>query len=466
MGRPIIKILDAVHCKADKHARTLIKDCLAYNATAWKRNPFGGREEKVVKQFLISGREGTAGTFLTGLLPRVEKHCSEQGIKIIRRGKLEHLDVIVKHPKLKGITFRRDQRRVFRSVRMNQRGKIIFPTGSGKTVIAMGIMRMFPDCRILWLCHTTDLLQQTKEEFELYKFKGVHVMGGGYVADFNKLRKKDNVIVLSTIQTFKKLPVKSYSSFFDLTIVDEMHHVNERSSMYGMVMEHNLSPRRYGLTATEPTKQNEYLLNEGIFGRVIATLDMQEGIEAGIIAKPIINLIPVKYDVNLNQLCKGKYKHYYEKAIVESEHRNSLVVKAAISTARKGGICLIIIERTEHGLLLKEMFRAHKRRVPFVYGTTSRTRRTNVKKKLQTGKLNIAICSKVWREGINIPALTHVINAVGMKEEKMVLQALGRGLRTTKDKTTIELTDFLDPYKYLAEHTVLRLQTYIKEGWL
>jgi superfamily II DNA or RNA helicase len=104
--------------------------------------------------------------------------------------------------------------------------------------------------------------------------------------------------------------------------------------------------------------------------------------------------------------------------------------------------------------------------VPFIYGSTSRELRFRTLERLKSKKTKAVICSRVWKEGINVPSLNHIINAVGLKEEKAVLQAAGRGLRTTDEKTTVKITDFLDPYKYLAEHSVLRMSVYIRKGWL
>jgi superfamily II DNA or RNA helicase len=239
-----------------------------------------------------------------------------------------------------------------------------------------------------------------------------------------------------------------FGAFFDLTIVDEMHHVNSTDSQYGKLMLHNLSPRRYGLTATLPTKPYEILVNEGIFGPVIAEMTIDKGISEGIIAKPIINLVNVPYNVKLNQRCENKYKNYYEYGIVQNRARNL----ALLNEVNFDESTLIVIERTNH--------------VPFVQGSTTRDVRSKIRGKLKTGKRRIAICSKVWKEGINIPTLNHIIIAHGMKEEKMVLQAAGRGLRTSKGKTEVKITDFLDPYKYLAEHSIQRIQVYKAKGWI
>jgi superfamily II DNA or RNA helicase len=68
-------------------------------------------------------------------------------------------------------------------------------------------------------------------------------------------------------------------------------------------------------------------------------------------------------------------------------------------------------------------------------------------------------------EGINIPNLRRIVYAAGMKEQKRVLQAMGRGLRVTDTKETITLVDFLDPYKYISQHSILRVQIYNEQKW-
>jgi superfamily II DNA or RNA helicase len=196
---------------------------------------------------------------------------------------------------------------------------------------------------------------------------------------------------------------------------------------------------------------------------VIAEMTIDKGIREGIIARPIVNLVNVPYNIKLNQKCGSKYADYYEYGIVQNRARNL----ALLNEVNYDESTLIIIERTNHGEILRKLFkRMHKVKVPFVQGSTTRDIRSKIRGKLKTGKRRIAICSKVWKEGINIPTLNHIIIAHGMKEEKMVLQAAGRGLRTSKGKTEVKITDFLDPYRYLAEHSIQRIQVYRSKGWI
>ncbi len=463
MAKAIIRILDSVHCKANKEAREKILACLAYKEVQGKRGRYGQREEYVVKQHLITGRIGTGGTLLTGLLPRVKAYCKSKGKKIVIRGK-ENLEKFPPDfpPALEGIDFRPDQVKALEAVKKHNRGKIVFPTGSGKTLIALGIYSMFKDARCLFLCHTTDLASQAKEEAERF-FSNVVAIGGKYKRPpWKAIANKKSIFLISTIQSFVKYDPNDYSTYFDIVIVDEVHHVNSLQSQYGKVLQLLLAPRKYGLTGTEPSSEREFLVNEGLFGEKIASLEYEEGQAAGIIADVNINLIAVPFDKNIKVRC-STYKDYYKYAIVQNRRRNLLLAHAI----DKREITLVIVERVEHGRrIAKTIERRTGLKCPFVHGDTKGDNRDVVKRKLIKGKLKVAVASRVWKEGINIPALDHIINAVGMKEEKAVLQTLGRGLRTTDSKKSVRLTDFLDPYRYLAEHSILRLQVYSTKGWL
>jgi superfamily II DNA or RNA helicase len=64
--------------------------------------------------------------------------------------------------------------------------------------------------------------------------------------------------------------------------------------------------------------------------------------------------------------------------------------------------------------------------------------------------------------GININEITHMINARGLEGEIPTIQGLGRGLRVTKDKTTLYFYDFYDKVPYLEKHSKSRINHYEK----
>jgi superfamily II DNA or RNA helicase len=469
LGKPTLEVLDSIHTKANKEARELILDALKYEEVYWKKGVFGGGKNVSNIKYLITGRSGTSGIFLTGLLPKVISYAREFGLSVRTKNEesIEYIQSTRVRPKLKGITFRSDQRKALRIAKKKQRGIIKFPTGSGKTIIALGLFSMYENSPRLFLCHTKDLLLQTAKEISLLPTKSeLIVLGGGYKPEFSTITSLPNPIVISTIQTFSKYDPKKWSDYFDITIVDECHKASSLKSQYGQMMQFNLSPIKIGLSATPPYKGKKALVCEGFFGPVISDLSMEKGIRKGIIAKPEVKLLSVPYETSISGKCGNIYKLLYKDGIVKNKTRNMLIVNESITSLKKDEIVLIVVDAIEHGEILQEMFKKRKKDVPFVRGYTNKEEREIIKENLKKKKIPIAIATKVWREGVNIPSLNHVILAHGLKEEKMVIQAMGRGLRTAEGKSTIRLTDFLDPYKHLAQHSIMRIQVYVKQGWL
>ena len=467
----IVTMLDEVHCKANADARKVVKHALGYKSEFWRRGEHH-MESQITKQYLITGRDGTAGTFLTGLLPRVRQYCKRRDIKIHYISKNKERIKPSHIPNLKGITFRNDQLEVFKRIIITQRGKIIHPTGSGKTIIALGIVSMFARNRTIFIMHTKDLFMQAVSEAKKYSknLPPVFTPSGkkNIAIDLDMMRKKGKGLLICLIQSLAKVDPKHYMDLIDITIIDECHHITDPDSQYGKFMQHNLSPRRLGFTASDSFRSRRMkLVNEGLLGPVIAELTAEEALEKGIIAKPKVKLISVPYNVDINKKSENRYALFYKYGITENKARNELIIKLIKRSERRKLPTLTIVEKLDHGKILEDnLLNRHGIIVPFVQGSSASDTRMQWKELLLNEDIYNVICSRVWMEGINIPNLRVIIYAAGFKEKKKVLQAMGRGLRTTDEKSRILLYDFTDPYRYLAEHSIQRIQVFIEQGWL
>ncbi len=464
-----IQILDPVHCKVDKDSLPKLLPCLAYKKTNWRPGRY--HKKKTTKEaYMVDKRNGL---FLTGLLLKVQKYCLKKKISLTVTE--AHQSVIPKYtlPELPGITFREDQIELNRTIPLNHRGIILSPTGSGKTILAAAIASMYPKARILFLAHTKSIIRQTfkklkefgkqKKEKSSKHFKSITLMAPGE-KDLSKVKGR---IVVSTIQTFCKCDPELYCDLFDIIIIDEVHHASNRKGTYAKVLEQSLAPIRIGFTATLPSTKEKRLSLEGFLGPVIGELLVEEAIEKGICAKPVITLIPVPYNTKIGSL--RKYRDIYEKGIIQNRTRNRLIMKKASECIRNGKSVLIMVVDTknEHGLVLqkygKSFFGIESE---VIVGKTEDRIREQVQEALEKKEVKCVIATAVWREGIDIRSLDTVINGCGHMSETMTLQTMGRGLRATEEKSHVEIVDFLDPYNYLARHTVMRLKVYVENGWL
>ncbi|GAF80554.1 unnamed protein product, partial [marine sediment metagenome] len=415
----------------------------------WKQGQFA-RERKLYSASMVKRY-----SVLTGLVPRIVSHLKKNKINFSITGYNEKLKPTNK-PKIKGITFRDDQLRLINSAIENQRGLIISPTGSGKTVIAAGLISCFKDSKVLFLMHTIDLLHQTVKEFQKFGFKHISIIGDGH-------KNLDGQIVVATRQTLAKINIKDYCDLFDITIIDEAHHVNNLDSQYGTLLTNNLSVMKIGFTATEQKTKEKSLSLEGLIGPVIGELSLGEGIERGILCKPRVTLISVPYKPTDTR----QYYQLYEEQIIRSRVRNRIIIKEVKKRVEESKSCLVMVKEIEHGENLIEMAdTVGLEDIIFIQGKTEGEQRQKVKEALHSKKIKVVIVTSIWREGINIPSLDCIVNAMGGKSEITTLQAIGRGLRTFKGKEEVEILDFVDCHRYLAEHFTRRLQIYIQNNWL
>jgi len=462
----IIKIEDPIWSKADKEAIPLIAPCLQYKDIHWRRF----KKRRVAKTVIRYRIDRRSGLFLTGLIPRVKQYLRRKGIKIKVIGRAEKLQVS-SNWQIKGITYRTDQERILKAIARKQRGFIKSPTGSGKTVIAMGVSAMFKNTRRLFLCHTKDLMRQTYEEFLEKGFdKGqILIHGGGSKTTFEKVKqiakKKNGVILIALIQSYVKFNPEDYIDFWDVVLIDECHHCVEIKSSYSTVMHYMLTPVRLGFTATPPPEIEKRMLMEGLLGQQIGELTVREGIDLGILAKPKLKLISVPHNSKIAQIHKT-YRSLYQAAVVESRSRNGLIAEQISNFISNGDSVLVMIREIDHGKEIKKILDMLHIKCRFVHGSSEREERIKVAKRLEKKKILCVICSTIWKEGINIKTLNAIINAGGGKDEKGVIQVMGRGLRIAEGKENVTVIDFLDPYKFLAEHTVARINTYVRENLL
>lgn len=449
-----LKILDVVHTRIDDQSLSLIHPFFEYDKDRVVDGKYG-KEKYWIKKRVVSD----SGLFLTGLIPMVKDYCKQGNITVSVSGKPERIRP-VNSPS--GFDFWEDQLSAIRACIVRQRGIVYFATGTGKTTIAIGIVSCFK-AKSLILCHTTDILNQTYRRFE-EKGYDVKKLGGGS-RDNKSFLKAD--IGISTIQSFRKLKPKQYCRLYDIVIVDEVHHIGSLTGQYGFVLQRLLAPIRIGLTGTLYGKKHKYrnLSVHGLIGPVIAELSLAEATDKKILAEVELDLIPVMKNTEISK--HTKYADLYQYGIIQNRLRNKLIVESALKTIDAGDTVLIMVRQIAHGKEIQRLAKLVGLKTFFVRGSSDTETRDGILKMLDKKKLKCVIASSIWNEGIDIPSLNHVINAFAQKADIPTIQVPGRGTRTDQGKKMkVKLTDFLDPYKHLAEHAVRRLQLYKEKGIL
>jgi len=460
-----IEALNPVVCRVKRQYGQLILPALSCKAEYFRKERIPGTDRfrqvrhEYDKNFFIE-KKGDFWYFYRGHLERVQQYLEDVGLEPAEIFVCDEKEHYHKEYKLNGITFRPDQIKLMDAALEEETGVILSPTGSGKTILQLGLMSAFPTKTILLLSHTIDIIQQTFEELQKYGFDDIQQIGGGkrYDGWFNR-------VVMSTIQSIHKIDREDYMHYFHVVMVDEAHRVSATDNMYAEVLRNLMAPIRLGFTATEPTSELGQMAMEGLLGPVIGEVTIEEAAELGILAKPRVKLLKTPYSPAIKQT--KKYADVYQRGIVENNDRNNLIAHTIIKHAEAGDISLIFVNRIEHGLNLQIKFNEMGKNVPFVRGDMQPKERLNIKHSLIEKRSRIAIATTAWKEGINIPSLDVIFNAGGGKDELSVLQLIGRGLRRTDDKETVTIYDLYDPsHYYLISHFGERVLLYFEKEWL
>lgn len=346
------------------------------------------------------------------------------------------------------------------------RGILHMATNSGKTATSQAIMmqiiqKLNEEDKILFIVPTQELLFQTKQNFEK-DFPGIFIgtIGAG--------KWSEGIITVALVPTLsknvKEKKFKDFSKSVRAVIVDEVQHAS--SETYQKVLKQMTNANiRIGLTGTIPDKEIEKHLVFGSTGTPTMRISNDFLIELEASARPICYFIEIR-EPNLGRIYD--YQEEYFDGIVNNTVRNDAIEKI-VNNERKtfNSNILILVERTEHGQILKDTLENNGYGViDFTHGSRSNKARQKILANLKEGKINVLIATSVLDEGVDADNINAIIYARGQKSPRKLLQGLGRGLRKKKDGSNLRFYDFLDfTGKDLKLHTLERYTVLKDEGF-
>jgi len=464
----VITELDSILSRTSYYNLKILEPILTYKSVIWKQGQFAKKRVEVLRKcYKAHGKEVL---FPTGYIPRIRMYLESIGstLEIIQ---MNEIDITLRSQyRLKEkvgetvIEFRPDQLKLMDEAFKHKRGVILSPTGSGKSILMMGIVSRFgKDENILILCHSGSIVKQLHGEFSKY-FSRI-IMFGGDIDPTLKFQPLTHRIVLSTVQSFAKIDPENYCDYFSCVMVDETHRVSSFTGLYADVLQNLLAPYRFGFTATLPTSSEAQLAYEGFIGPLIANLSINDAAELNILAKPKLKIIKAGFPSHIRDL--RDYHTVYEEGIVQNETRNQQIVSLIKDILNKDETVLIFVNKIAHGNNIADICFKQEIDILFVQGSSDIQTRERIRNELNMGSVKAVIATCVWKEGIDIRNLNNVINAGGGKSEIATLQAVGRGLRKTDEKTVVGIYDFLDlSHPYLIAHAGERLCIYSDMDWL
>jgi len=377
----------------------------------------------------------------TGLIPFIQSDLSDAEIDFTVTDKRS--SPVIESTDLESIEFRDYQRSLVQLALEKRCALINAPTGAGKTIILAGLLRAFRNLTGVIFFTQKSLLLQTYDFLKKHGFDVGIVFGDGYDV---------KPITLCTVQSIHRI-IDTHLETSDFLIFDEVHEFSKGKLATKVVSSFPNASYRFGMSATIPKDRFAKLNLVAYLGEVISEVDVQDLVEDGFLTPPTVNFLempPYKDHSMLNH----KYADIYDIHIINSTARNNKIRDLCYQITE--GKVLVLVKNLKHLEILKKL-------IPVAVTLEGKDDVLTRKAVISTFKKQdkaVLIGTKIMQTGIDIPEITHLINARGLKSEIATLQALGRALRIHESKQTVSIYDFNDTVPYLKEHSLARKRAY------
>ena len=337
--------------------------------------------------------------------------------------------------------------------RAENRGIVVLPTGSGKTVLAVKAIED-QQCSTLVVVPTIVLVDQWRSVLEQAFNVPIGALGGG--------REEIEPITVSTYDS-ARLRTRKIGDLFRFIIFDEVHHLTSPSNR--RIAERYLAPKRLGLTATLPKAEASLEILEELVGPKVYELgvtDLAGSHLADFTVKtmrlPLTAAEQFEYNKqyemyrdylrrkNIQIRSPRDYLNFVNRTGRDPEARRALNARnqamdialnsnskiaylKSLLKANPGEKTLIF---TSHNKLVytlsKEML------IPAITHQTPREEREEILRRFHTGEYKRILTSRVLDEGVDVPDASMAVILSGSGSNRQFVQRLGRILRKAPGK--------------------------------
>lgn len=333
--------------------------------------------------------------------------------------------------------------------------------GSGKTQMGIALAVKLKR-RTLWLCHTLDLIRQSKERAELYMSEDLI----GAITEGKVSLGKG--ITFATIQTMCKLDLPQYRDYWDCIITDEVHRVSGSPTavtQYQMVLNSLSARHKYGLSATVHRADGMIQATYALVGKV--AYQVPDEAVADKIMKVGIYPVGTGIEISREALNTDGTLNYTKLITYLTGNRTRNELIASCIERRPS---LILSDRLNHleelmSLLPEDMQKDAVMVSGKMTSKVGKAKREQAISDMRSGRKKYLFATySLAKEGLDIPCLERLYMATPQKDYAIVTQSIGRIARTFDGKANPIAYDFVDNIGYLVKSYKKRCSTYRKNG--
>lgn len=335
--------------------------------------------------------------------------------------------------------------------------------GSGKTQMGIALAARLKR-RTLWLCHTLDLVKQSRDRAKLYMPENLM----GLISE-GKVNLGTG-ITFATIQTMSKLNLTQYRDYWDVIITDEVHRVSGSPTtvtQYQKVLNSLSARHKYGLSATVHRSDGMIQATYALVGNVAHVVP-----DSAVADKIMrVTIQPVFTGTGASRemfntdgtLNYAKLINYLAGDIA----RNALIAKLIVKNSEKSS--LILSDRLEQLETILTLLPIELRRdAVMISGKMTSKKEKAVREQaiedMRAGmKKYLFATYSLAKEGLDVPRLERLFMATPVKDYAVVAQAIGRIARRSEGKDDPVCYDLADDIGYCVKCYKKRLTTYRKQ---
>lgn len=335
-------------------------------------------------------------------------------------------------------------------LRETGRAQVVLATGLGKTVVlAESIAQMFrdeavPGGRALVLAGTRELVDQLQRAFwdQLPKWVGTHRMMGGEFP--NEWEGITFATVQSAVSRIEDLPD------FGLLLIDEAHHVGSES--FNRITDRLAGSMIGGVTAT-PWRGDGYDIDH-VLGPPLIRIGIAEGLRRGFLCEADYRLLADNIDWDfVRQSSRNRYSLSQLNKLLLMPTRDEEAARAIRETfdEERRRSAIIFCSSVTHAKSFAGTLRLFGFTAEAITGDMSARERDRVMSNFRKGLLDVVTTRDLFNEGVDVPDVDMIVFMRVTHSRRIFVQQLGRGLRTSPNKTKVVVLDFVSDLRRLAE---------------
>lgn len=364
----------------------------------------------------------------------------------------------------------------------HRRGIFNIGTGGGKTEIIIGLAKMLGSS--LTIVPGKGVLKQCYRRFKDRGIEDVGRLGAGY----NVFTAEHTIATASVINSRLNKGCPKVRALLDrvkVLMFDEVHHLGTAPSWQN-VANNCGAERRYGFSGSpwasgkpdvdlanyKDSKFADFRVASQV-GDTLVYIPSKMLREMGVIVDPDIYVVGVNQPKGLTRNPFPRWRWVYNRGIIENDHRNYLIAEAAHRFHKRDHRTVILVVSIPHGKDLLKRLHAYGLNAAFTKGSDEVLVYTGKKIKKHgdagekyrdaflAGEIDVLIGSVVIDEAVDLPEMSALILAGGMKSPIRAVQRIGRAIRNAEGKDEAVVLDFRDRQHYfLNNHTNVRLGIY------